>query len=238
MVTLFAAALILTGSPTFAAAPPPSVPSVTTILLEETPEHGVGLELRLDYGGPTYAATQFRLTGIIADEASKGEETKPSKEPDPNAPPPPTTKETSEKEAEIATTIRRAGYDPVVNDPEISPTDTDYLEGPPRGKYYPKRPDYRIQGELFDLYSPEPDTTPRGVAGGVDTKFGKQVDRVIVQVPELPDDRSADDYINDVIDEVKKKRKTPGTGTRENMKELWIVKPDGTIVKVFPGRIE
>ncbi len=62
-----------------------------------------------------------------------------------------------------------------------------------------------------------------------------QCDRVIVKLPDPPTGKTIDDVIAEIIVEVQKKRDTPDTGTRDDLEELIVVKPDGTIQRLFPN---
>ena len=211
-------------------------PVVTSKTLDSTPLLGPGVEIRLDFGQSNYFASQFRTTGLVVDDPTTGSETKPGGKPNPTATPPAGNGANADEQA-VATTIVREGYT-IINQPPILPTDTDHLPGPPPGKYNGKKPDYRIEGKLFDLYSPTPTKTPTGIADVIDQKAGTQVSRVIVKLPPPPKDKTIDDVITEIVKEVQKKRDTPDTGTRDDLEELWVVKPDGTIVKLFPGRVK
>jgi len=132
----------------------------------------------------------------------------------------------------------RLGYEDVINqpsdnEPDWPDDDPDYQQ--PDGKYKGKEPDYRIQGELFDLYTPEDDTTPKNIADKIDKKAETQCDRVIVKLPDPPTGKTIDEVIDEIIDEVQKKRDTPDTGTRDDLEELIVVKPDGSIQRLFPN---
>jgi hypothetical protein len=140
--------------------------------------------------------------------------TRPSRSPDPNAGPrgdrtpahPTKVKDRSfRRENESADTLAQNGYDVEQNPPPK-----------PNGK----EPDYKIEGEYFDCYSPDSsnldnvrDAISRKVKGG-------QADRIVLNLDDSP--RSMDE-IKDVL-----QRKPIG-----DLKEIVVVK-DGKVVPFFP----
>jgi hypothetical protein len=100
--------------------------------------------------------------------------TKPSKEPDPNAKPsgPRTkvhgdeaTQRSLKRENDSADILARNGYD-VEQNPKTPG---------------PKNPDYKIEGETFDCYSPGATKSPRGISSELEGKVDKgQADRFVV----------------------------------------------------------
>lgn len=239
-------------------------PVISFYTLESSETLGPGVEMRLYSGGAIYYATQFRISefGVTVeeDEPTTGTTTNPSGGEKPKPP----GNGADPNEEWVGDKLGDGGYT-VLNQPlgkadgtgtyTPLPTDTDYLpERPvldsdgnpvldddgnpktlPKGKYHPKRPDLRIEGELFDIYTPEAATDGRAIAGRVDEKARSQCDRVIIDLHNRPNDATLDTTITEIITEVNKKRNTPGTGIREDMEELLVVKPDGTIVRLFPG---
>lgn len=223
----------------------------STFVHPEQPDTFV-MQTLLHYGGTNAFSiqTQFSLQGIVivTDDPTEGSTTAPTGTPNPNAPPPPANGANADEQA-VAGIMTCLGYTGVTNQPfgsnpnspNILPTDTNYLPGPPPGKYYDPdptkipRPDIRIEGNLFDIYSPTPTKTPKGIVDVVQEKTESQCDRIIVKLPDPPTGKTIDDVITEIVDEVNKKRKTPDNGIRDDLEELIVVKSDGTIKRFFPG---
>lgn len=89
-----------------------------------------------------------------------------------------------------------------------------------------RRPDYRIEGELFDCYSPERDTSAVNIAGNLDGKVAKgQATRFVVNLD-----------ANDVsIDELKQVlgKKQAGDKPIRGLQEIILVKGD-KVTSFFP----
>lgn len=185
----------------------------------------------LHYGGSNAFATQaqFSFGGIVVviDDPTEGSKTEPSGEPDPNAPEPPRNG-SNDAEHGVAVLIVRDGY--VITQQPTIPEDDPF-----RDDYPTSNPDYKIEDHYFDLYSPANSTPANNVADNVDTKIGSQVDHVII---EFPTD-ATDERVQEVIDAIQGKRDTPDTATRDDLEEIWIIKPDRTIERIFPdGRLK
>jgi hypothetical protein len=101
-------------------------------------------------------------------------------------------------------------------------------------KYPGAKPDLKINGDYFDVYSPKTSTSPRNIAATVDKKVGEQAGRIVL---DLQIDFT-EGQIRDVLDAIQGRRDTPDTATREKLEELWVVMPDGSIRKLFPGVIK
>jgi hypothetical protein len=121
----------------------------------------------------------------ISDEISG--HTQPSRMPDPNAAPggrptniprgaDPETARSLERENESATTLQRAGYDAYQNPDPL-----------PNGK----KPDYRIEGEIFDNYAPRTGNA-RNIASEMAEKVkSEQTERVVLNLTDSPVDLEA-----------------------------------------------
>ena len=110
--------------------------------------------------------------------------------------------------------------------PEVSPAHKE--------KYPRSKPDLKINGDYFDIYSPKPTTPAKNIANTVDNKVGTQAGRIVL---DLQIDFT-EGQIRDVIDAIQGRRDTPDSATREKLEEIWVVMPDGSIKKVFPGVIK
>jgi hypothetical protein len=103
-----------------------------------------------------------------------------------------------------------------------------------KGKYPDSNPDVKINDEYCDIYSPTTTTPPRNIADTVDSKVGTQADRIIL---DLQIDFT-EQQILEILDAIQRRRDTPDTATREKLEEIWVIMPDGSIKKVFPGVIK
>jgi hypothetical protein len=200
---------------------------VTGFVHPEDPDTFV-IQYVYHYGGTNALAVQEQYTPfgviIVTDEPTEGSTTSPSGPLNPNAPTPPRNG-ASDAENAVAGVIVQGGYT-VVQQPKPIPANDPF-----RTKYPNSDPDYKIEGRYFDLYSPQ-NTTPAGnVASNVNDKAGGQVDRIIIEFPP----GTTPQRIQDVIDEIQVYRNTPDSGTRKKLEEMWIIKPDRTIEKIFPG---
>jgi len=55
-----------------------------------------------------------------------------------------------------------------------------------------KNPDYRIEGEIFDCYSPKPKTSPRNIGSSIQAKVeAGQTDRVVLNLSDWTGDMNA-----------------------------------------------
>ena len=93
---------------------------------------------------------------------------------------------------------------------------------------------YALFDDYFDIYSPKPTTPAKNIANTVDNKVGTQAGRIVV---DLQIDFT-EGQIRDVIDAIQGRRDTPDSATREKLEEIWVVMPDGSIKKFFPGVIK
>lgn len=84
-----------------------------------------------------------------------------------------------------------------------------------------KRPDYRIEGEIFDCYSPTSHKGVRGMATAMRTKIDdKQTQRIVLNL---------DDWLGDVKDIVKQLNDYPISG----LKEVLVVR-NGEVTHIYP----
>ena len=111
---------------------------------------------------------------------SAGGRTKPSGVPDPNASssgtktkvnyndPDPDNVRALERENEAAEILAKNGY---------------HVEQNPNVPNTTKNPDYKIEGEIFDCYSPKPNTSPRNIGSDIQGKVeAGQTDRVVLNL--------------------------------------------------------
>jgi hypothetical protein len=61
-----------------------------------------------------------------------------------------------------------------------------------------------------------------------------QADRIILDLQV----GFTEEQVDAILKAVQDKRDTPDTAIRTKLQELWVVMPDGTIKKVFPGVIK
>lgn len=150
----------------------------------------------------------------ISDQVSG--HTEPARAPDPNAKPgghptkiperaDPTTRRGLERENESADILARAGYDVEQNPGEM-----------PNGT----KPDYRINGKIFDNYAPSADA-PRSIATAIEKKVGRQADHIVVNLGDSPVTAEA------LSEQLK-------TWPIQGLKEVIAVDRNGTIVHLFP----
>lgn len=247
IVFLGAAVMLANSTPVYSQATPRRIEASSFFLQEPTDTFAI--KLSVDYGGERKieAQLEFSVFGlrVVVQDPTVGDETIPTGTPDPNAPPPPGNGANPDETA-VAGIMTCLGYENVINQPfgnpptapTVLPTDTNYLPGPPPGKYHRPnlpRPDLRIQGDLFDVYSPQSATPIKNVVSNIQEKTEEQCDRIIIKLPTPPTGQTVDQYVGEIVTEVNIKRNTPGSGIRDDLQELIVVKPDGTIKRLFPG---
>ncbi|SDZ69274.1 hypothetical protein SAMN05421736_1593, partial [Evansella caseinilytica] len=93
------------------------------------------------------------------------------------------------------------------------------------GKNSTSNPDFLIEGNPFDCYSPEINTSINNVSRTISKKTKNQSERIVLNLDDYPADK-VDDLISVLL------RKTNSNGDLKYLQELFIVK-DGTITKVF-----
>ena len=85
-----------------------------------------------------------------------------------------------------------------------------------------REPDYIIEGEIFDCYSPEPNTKVRGIWSNIFNKVveKKQTERVIINL---------NDWLGNVDDIVNNLKDYPIDG----LKEVIVIKEDN-VISIYP----
>jgi hypothetical protein len=94
-------------------------------------------------------------------------------------------------------------------------------------------PDLKVNGRYFDVYSPKPTTPPVNIADAVDKKVARQADRIVLDLQV----GFTKDQIDGILRAIQDKRDTPDTATRTDLVEIWVLMPDGTMKRIFPGVI-
>ncbi|MCL2779878.1 MAG: hypothetical protein FWD73_17945, partial [Polyangiaceae bacterium] len=147
---------------------------------------------------------------------SKADVVKPSRSPDPNAVPrghktqigpkeDPDVKRSLTRENEAADTLAKNGYD-IEQNPQVPGT---------------KKPDYRIEGKIFDCYAPDTGTDVLNVYSKVAKKVHKsQADRIVLN-------------LDDWGGHVENMRKQLVDYPIDGLKEVKIVK-NGSVVDLYP----
>lgn len=117
------------------------------------------------------------------------------------------TKRSLERENEAAKIIAQNGYD-IEQNPDVEGTS--------------RNPDYKIEGKIFDCYSPAEKTKIRNVAGTIEEKVIKkgQADRVVLNI---------NDWKGDVDALVKQLNDYPIQGLKEV-----IVVHNGNVISIYP----
>ncbi|MFI5755082.1 putative T7SS-secreted protein [Streptomyces sp. NPDC051569] len=149
--------------------------------------------------------------------SSPSVETQPSKPVDPNATPggrptnipkkaDPTTVRGFTRENESAEILAKKGYQ-VEQNPQVPGTT--------------KNPDYRIEGEVFDCYSPTADT-PRKIYSGIKKKVDDgQADRIVLNMSDSPVDMAA-------------MRKQMNDWPIDGLKEVKVIDKAGNVILLYP----
>ncbi|MED4953412.1 hypothetical protein NYE69_01445 [Paenibacillus sp. FSL R5-0527] len=163
-----------------------------------------------------YEEKNRRLDGEIGKGITK---IKPSKQPDPHATPkgPKTkispkddeaTKRSLARENQAAEILAKHGYD---------------IEQNPKIEGITRNPDYRLEGELFDCYSPAEKTSARSIGSTIEEKVitKKQADRVILN---LSDWKGNTDSI------VEQLRNYP----IEGLKEVIVITKEEKVISIYP----
>ncbi|MCM3703368.1 hypothetical protein [Paenibacillus macerans] len=163
-----------------------------------------------------YEEKNRRLDGEIGKGIAK---IKPSKQPDPHATPkgPKTkispkddeaTQRSLARENQAAEILAKDGYD---------------IEQNPKIEGITRKPDYRIEGELFDCYSPAEKTSARSIGSTIEEKVitKKQADRVILN---LSDWKGNTDSI------VEQLRNYP----IEGLKEVIVITKEEQVISIYP----
>ena len=118
-----------------------------------------------------------------------------------------TTARSLYRENEAAIILAINGYD-IELKPELTTTS--------------KEPDYRIEGKIFDCYSPEPYTGVRNIRSTIDIKVNdrKQADRIVLNL---------NNWQGNIEDVKEKLQEYPV----DNLKEVLVVQ-DGRIFSIYP----
>jgi hypothetical protein len=110
-------------------------------------------------------------------------------------------------ENDTAERLATAGYD-VEQNPDITGTT--------------KRPDYRIQGEVFDCYAPEEGTPAENIVKAMNDKATRgQADRIVLNLKDTDITRSD---LRDALN----------NGASPNLKEVIVVDQSGNIIRFYP----
>jgi len=116
------------------------------------------------------------------------------------------TRRSATRENEAADTLAKRGHD---------------VEQKPKVPGTKKRPDYRINGEIFDCYAPAHDTSTRAISSAIERKVKKgQADRIVLNL---------DDWGGNVED----MQKQLATYPIEGLKEVKVVK-GGVDINIYP----
>lgn len=91
-----------------------------------------------------------------------------------------------------------------------------------------------MNGQYFDVYSPKPTTKPENVTDTVAGKVPKQADRLVLDLQV----GSTKEQVDAIIKAIQDLRDTPDSSVGTKLQELWILMPDGTSNKVFPGGVK
>jgi hypothetical protein len=86
-------------------------------------------------------------------------------------------------------------------------------------------PDYLVEGRVFDCYAPAATKPPRGIWDQVKTKvvLKRQTQRVVINLQDWRGDMAA-------------LRQQFGDWPMERLKEVKVIRPDGTVAQLFPDR--
>jgi hypothetical protein len=110
-------------------------------------------------------------------------------------------------ENDTAERLANAGYD-VEQNPDITGTT--------------KKPDYRIQGEVFDCYAPEEGTPAENIVKAMNDKATRgQADRIVLNLKDTDITRSD---LRDALN----------NGASPNLKEVIVVDQSGNIIRFYP----
>ncbi|MDQ0227327.1 CdiA C-terminal domain-containing protein [Metabacillus niabensis] len=123
------------------------------------------------------------------------------------------------KQNETADLLADAGYDIEMLD-EID-------GGNGYGKQDGSNPDFLIEGNVFDCYSPKPDGKVQSIIKEIAGKTKKQTGRIVLCLDNFPDEKVAE------VTETILRKATPN-GDLKRLEELILVK-DGKITRVFGG---
>jgi len=86
-----------------------------------------------------------------------------------------------------------------------------------------KNPDYRIEGQIFDNYAPQPETDAKGVVDGINRKVGKgQAERIVLNMTDDPG--VTRQQIRDALKDYRDSR----------LKEVIMIDQHGNITHLFP----
>lgn len=170
-----------------------------------------------------------------AADKSTGSETNP----DPKTHPPGSTGKDrtpvkGDEEDKLATEREKAVADILQKDYQIErqpAVDQAHKDKYPGGN---PKPDLKVNGDYFDIYSPKPTTKPENVADTVAGKLSKQADRLVLDLQV----GFTQEQVDAILKAIQDLRDTPDSSVQTKLQELWVLMPDGTVNKVFPGVIK